>query len=141
MIIVFHRVSDICNSRFMLCQTYAWIQLFSSIINMPLKKNKMNEMKFMFTSQYGQSNAKFASKFRSNHLRWSIGKGILKKFAKCTEKHLCQSLFFNIVAGQPATLLNKRFWHRCFLLNFAKFLRTSILQNNSGGCFCKFALV
>ena len=99
MIIVFHRVSDICNSRFMLCQTYAWIQLFSSIINMPLKKNKMNEMKFMFTSQYGQSNAKFASKFRSNHLRWSIGKGILKKFAKCTEKHLCQSLFFNIVAG------------------------------------------
>ena len=27
-------------------------------------------------------------------------KGILRNFAKFTGKHLCQSLFFNIVAGQ-----------------------------------------
>ena len=42
------------------------------------------------------------------------------------------SLFFNKVAGLwPATLIKKRLWHRCFPVNFAKFLRTP-LQNTSG---------
>ena len=31
--------------------------------------------------------------------------------------------------------LKKRIWHRCFPVNFAKFLRTPFLQNTSGGCF------
>ena len=31
-----------------------------------------------------------------------------------------------------ATLLKKRLWHMCFPVNFAKFLRTSFLQNTSG---------
>ena len=36
-------------------------------------------------------------------------RGVLKNFAKFTGKHLCQSLFFNKVAGlRPATLLEKR---------------------------------
>ena len=35
-------------------------------------------------------------------------------------------------AGPQATLLKKRLWHRCFLRNFAKFLRTPFLQNTSG---------
>ena len=53
---------------------------------------------------------------------------VLENFAKFTGKHLCQSLFFNKVAGlRPATLLKKRLWHRCFPVNFAKFLRTSYL--------------
>ena len=43
-----------------------------------------------------------------------------------TEKHLCQSLFFNKVA-EPATLFKKTFWRRCFLVEFAKFLRTPFL--------------
>ena len=52
-------------------------------------------------------------------------KGVLRNIAKFTGKHLCQSLFFNKVAGlRPATLLKKRLWHRCFPVNFAKFLRT-----------------
>ena len=33
---------------------------------------------------------------------------------------------------QPATLLKKRLWQRCFPVNFAKFLRTPFLQNTSG---------
>ena len=54
-------------------------------------------------------------------------KGVLKNFTKCTGKHLYQSLLFNKVAGlRPATLLKKRLWHRCFPVNFAKFLRTPI---------------
>ena len=43
-------------------------------------------------------------------------KGALKNLAKFTGKHLCQSLFFNKVAG---------------LVNFTKFLRTPFLQNTS----------
>ena len=52
---------------------------------------------------------------------------------KFTGKHLCQSLFFNKVAGmRPATLLKKRLWHRCFPVKFAEFLRTPFLRNTSG---------
>ena len=52
-------------------------------------------------------------------------KGVRKNLAKLTGKQLCQSHSFNEVAGlRTATLLKNRLWHRCFLLNFAKFLKT-----------------
>ena len=60
-------------------------------------------------------------------------KSVLGNFAKFTGTHLCQSLFFNKVAAlKPATLLKKRLWHRCFPVNFAKFLRIPFLKNTSG---------
>ena len=40
------------------------------------------------------------TRFRSIHQRCSVKKGILRNFAKFTGKHLCQSLFFNKVAGE-----------------------------------------
>ena len=56
--------------------------------------------------------------------RCSVRKVVLRNFAKLTGKHKCQSLFFNKVAGlRSAVLLKKRLWHRCFPVNFAKFLR------------------
>ena len=70
---------------------------------------------------------------RSSHRGCSLRKGALRNFAKFTGKQLCPSLFFNKVAGlRPATLLESRLWHRCFPVNFAKFLRTAFLQNTSG---------
>ena len=33
---------------------------------------------------------------------------------------------------RPATLLKKSLWHRCFPVNFAKFLRISFLQSTFG---------
>ena len=70
---------------------------------------------------------------RSSHRRCYLRKGFLRNFAKFTGKHLCQSLFFNKVAGlRPATVLKKRLWRTCFLVNFAKFLRTFFLRNTSG---------
>ena len=36
------------------------------------------------------------------------------------------------VRHPTATLLKKRLWHRCFPVNFAKFLRTLFSQNTSG---------
>ena len=59
--------------------------------------------------------------------------GVLRNFAKFTGKHPCQRLFFNRVGGlKPVTLFKKRLWRRCFLVNFAKFLTASFLQNTSG---------
>ena len=46
---------------------------------------------------------------------------------------MCQSLLFNKVAGlRSVALLRKRFWQRCFPVNFAKFLRKPFLKNTSG---------
>ena len=47
-------------------------------------------------------------------------KGALRTFVKFTEKHLCQSIFFN---NEISFLLKKRPLYRRFALNFAKFLR------------------
>ena len=58
--------------------------------------------------------------------------GVLKNFTKFTGKHLCHSLSFNkVTCLRPATLSKKRLWHSCFPVNFAKFLKTPFLQNNS----------
>ena len=58
-------------------------------------------------------------------------KGVPRNFVKFTGKHLCQSFFLNKVAGlRPATLLKKRFCHRCFLVNFSKFLNTPFLTEH-----------
>ena len=48
---------------------------------------------------------------RSSYWRCSVRKDVFRNFAKFTGKHLCQSLFFNKVAGpRPGTLLEKRIW-------------------------------
>ena len=53
-------------------------------------------------------------------------KGVLRNFSKFTGKHQCQSLF----CLRPATLLKKRLWHRCFPVNFEKFLITLFLTEH-----------
>ena len=42
---------------------------------------------------------------------------------------------------RPVTLVKKSLQHRCFPVNFAKFLRTPFLKNTSGGCFCTKSLL
>ena len=72
-------------------------------------------------------------------------KDVLRNFAKFTRKHLCQSVFFNKVAGlSRATLLKRRLWRRCFPLNFVKFLTTPVVaasvklffQKEILNCYC-----
>ena len=67
--------------------------------------------------------------YRSSHPEVFCEKGVLGNFTKFTRKHLYQSLFFNKVAGLR---LDKRLWHRCFPVNFVKFLRTPFLTKISG---------
>ena len=63
--------------------------------------------------------------FRSSRLEVFCKKDVLENLAKFAVKHLCQRLFFSRAAGlRPVTLLKKSLWHRCFPVNFVKFLRT-----------------
>ena len=72
------------------------------------------------------------SRFRSSHQRCSVRKGVRRNFTKFTGKHLCQSLFFDKVAGmRSATFLKNRLWQRCFPVSFVKFLSTPFSQNTS----------
>ena len=68
-----------------------------------------------------QWHQQFIELFSEAVVRRCSGKNVFTKF---TGKHLCQSLFFNKVVGLGlATLFKKRLWHRCFPVNFVKFLR------------------
>ena len=69
--------------------------------------------------------------FRSSQLRCSVRKGALRNFAKFTGKHLCQSLFFNEVAGLRLQIS----------VNFVKFLRIPPSQNTSGWLIQSFAAI
>ena len=90
------------------------------------RKNKWNKLKNLLSS----------------HQKCSVKKGVPGNFTKFTGKYLCQSLFFNKVAGlRPALLLKKRLWHCCFPVNFVKFLQTFFLHrlwhyNIAKICYC-----
>ena len=56
--------------------------------------------------------------FRSSCPEVFCRKGVLKNFTKFTGKHLCNNCTGSV------TLLKKGLWHRCFPVNFVKFLRT-----------------
>ena len=63
--------------------------------------------------------------------------GLKENFAKFIGKHLwCQSLFFNKVARLGLNFIKKETWHRCFPVNFAKFLRTPFYRTPPEDCFC-----
>ena len=87
-------------------------------------------LKFPY-KKFNCQNQKRCPFFRSSRSEVFCKNGVLKNFAKFTEKQLCQSVFFNKVAGlRPATFLKKRFWHRCFPMIFGKFLRTIFLTEH-----------
>ena len=75
----------------------------------------------------------------SRHRRCSV-KRLLLEMSQNSQENTCARVCILIKlqasSPQPATLLKKTLWHRCFLVNFATFLRTPVLQNTSGGCFC-----
>ena len=84
------------------------------------------------------SKLKLLTNNRSSHPVVFCKKGVLKNFTKFIGKQLCQSLFLSKVASlRSATLLKKSFWHKCFPVNFVKFLITPISLNKySKGYSC-----
>ena len=71
--------------------------------------------------------SRFSRFYKSSHRRRSVRKSVLKNFAKFAGIHLASFLI-----NFPPTLLKTRPWHRCSPVNFARFSRTSFLQNTSG---------
>ena len=66
----------------------------------------------------------------SSHRKCSVRKGVLE-ISQNSLENICVRV--NKVAGlRSSTLFKKIPWHRCFPVNFAKFLRTSFSQNTSG---------
>ena len=65
-----------------------------------------------------------------------FNKGVIRNFAESTRKHVLESLFlikflinfFDKLCRSGASL-KTRLQCRCFLVNFAKFVRTPFLQN------------
>ena len=55
--------------------------------------------------------------------RGVLSKKVFLKISQNSQENTCARVSFLI------TLLKKRLWHRCFLVNFAKFSRTPFLQN------------
>ena len=102
----------------------------SSILDVWQGSEYASETRFSLqhTSVHGQISLRHRTHIRNSHPEVFIIKGALRNFAKLTEKHLCQSLFFNKLAAlSPATLLKKSLRYRCFPVNFAKFLRTPFI--------------
>ena len=85
---------------------------------------------FLLCSNYGHwtySAKDFFSKCRSSRLD-VFSKKVFLKISQNSQQNTCARVsFFNKVAGlEPATfILKMRLWHWCFLMNFAKFLRTT----------------
>ena len=79
---------------------------------------------------------KLHQRCRSSHQRCSMKKSVFRNFPKFIGKQLCQSLFFNKVAGlELATLIKKRLWHKCFPVNFAT-LKLFLVFREAGLAAC-----
>ena len=63
--------------------------------------------------------------YRSSRPEVFCKKKMFLKISQNPQENACARSLFNKVAGlRPATLLKERLWHRCFLVNFTKFLET-----------------
>ena len=95
---------------------------------------------YLFIHLFTYSVAFFISESEAVAQRCSIKKVFLKFSQNSQEKNLRRSLFLNKIAGlRLLILLKKRLWHKCFPVNFVKYLRIPIfiehlwwllLQNN-----------
>ena len=58
------------------------------------------------------------------------------------QENTCARVSFLIkLEASACSFIKKRLWHRCFPVNFAKFLRTSFLQNTSGWLLLTFLVL
>ena len=58
-------------------------------------------------------------------------KKVFKEISQNSQENICDRVSFLIkLQPEPATLFKKRLWHRCFPVNFAKFLRTPFLTEH-----------
>ena len=61
---------------------------------------------------------------------------VFLKISQNSQENTC--LFLKAADLRPATLLKKRLWHRCFPVDFAKFLRTTFFTEQIQRLLLKF---
>ena len=69
---------------------------------------------------------------RSSHQRCSVKKAFLEILQNSLENTCATVWGLEGCRPRPGTLLKINLWHRCFPVNFAKFLKTPFPQNTSG---------
>ena len=57
-------------------------------------------------------------------------KKVFLEILQNSQGNVCARVSFSIKLQAPITLLKKRLWHRCFPVNFAKFLRTTFFTEH-----------
>ena len=102
-------VSAQCNGNFCRLLVHSKFQIWVWVF-----KNCRKVTAWCSSSRWQKNDVYIYLWYRSSHQRCSVKKGVKK-------------------ALRHAALLKKRLWHRCFAVNFAKFLGTPFLQNTSGG--------
>ena len=81
---------------------------------------------------------KLSENSRSRHPRYSA-KNVFSEISQNSQENTCARVSFLIkLQARSATVLKKGLWHRCFPVNFAKFLRTPFLQNTLRRLLLKF---
>ena len=68
--------------------------------------------------------------FRSSHQRCSVKKGAFRNFPKFTGKHLCQSLFFNKVAGGAFHFIKKEALAQVFSCELCEFSKNNFFTKH-----------
>ena len=110
--------------------------MFDSVPNTYLKlltifaKSSTLDVQLRSEYAYGIVNY-FCKRLKSSHRKCSVRKGVLRNFAKFTGKHLHNKSLF---------LIKLKAWHRCFPVNFAKFLRATFHRITLDDCFGRLHL-
>ena len=105
-------------------------------------KNTLNELLFAVLKVLKIRKTHWISELRvtiyTSMCDWNLKQiWILRFWEAVIRKCSSKQVFFKIA---PATFFKISFQHRCFPVKFAKFLRTPVLQNTSGGCSLLFSL-
>ena len=96
-------------------------QYLSNIWNSNHEKIKQHWDWVEKSDAYNKKRVAVLKNFRSSCSQMFFKKGVLEKFAKFTEKHLCWSLFFNQVACfQPTILVKKKTPAQVFSCEFCE---------------------
>ena len=96
------RAASVCNcwSKTELSIYYLFILRFEITVSFAYKKWRTGlSLKSFILSFMKSSLTVILYLIRSSQRMCSVRKGVLRNFAKFTGKHLCQSLFFNKIAG------------------------------------------
>ena len=97
-----------------------------------LKKKRLVSIKVIRWSQFETKTRKFPVKSNRSHMFFKIGVLLkLRKFHCGTP--VLEYLFNKVASLKACNFIKKIIQLRCFPVKFAKFLRTSFLQNTSGG--------